>query len=135
MSQPLTTFIGAGNMARALIGGLLDAGRAPTSLRASDPVQGSRDAAAALRELDGAVAAGVDVGQLAEQLLGGFRDMMAAAVGCDAELMLHATSDEFDALRETAEVGAPVAEHHAARAVQVQQFFHNGLAVFRHVAA
>ncbi|MEM8681202.1 MAG: DNA polymerase III subunit gamma/tau, partial [Planctomycetota bacterium] len=43
-----------------------------------------QDAASALQQLDAAIAEGVDVGQLAEQLLGYFRDTMAASVGCDA---------------------------------------------------
>ena len=44
-----------------------------------------RNAAAALAELDAAVDEGVDVGQLLEQLLGYFRDCMAAAAGCPAD--------------------------------------------------
>ena len=49
----------------------------------------ARDAAAALAEVDQAVQEGVDAGQLAEQMVGCFRDMMAAVVGCDAGLLLH----------------------------------------------
>ncbi len=41
----------------------------------------------------------MDVGQLAEQLLGYFRDMMAAAVGCDEQLMLHTDAPEYDGLK------------------------------------
>ena len=37
---------------------------------------------AAIADMDAALAEGVDVGQLLEQLLGYFRDAMAAAVGC-----------------------------------------------------
>ncbi|MCA9163358.1 MAG: DNA polymerase III subunit gamma/tau [Planctomycetales bacterium] len=62
-----------------------------------------RDAAAALRELDAAVQEGVDVGQLAEQLLGYFRDLMAALVGCDRHLLLHNSPQDYDALRAAAE--------------------------------
>ncbi len=43
------------------------------------------DAAAALADLDAAIKEGSDVGQLMDQLLGYFRDVMAAAVGCSAE--------------------------------------------------
>jgi DNA polymerase-3 subunit gamma/tau len=59
-----------------------------------------RDAAGALAELDAAVAEGVDVGQLAEQLLGYLRDMMAAAVGCPPDLMLYAAAAEHGQLSE-----------------------------------
>ena len=41
----------------------------------------ARDAAGALQQLSEALAEGVDVGQLLEQLLGYFRDLMVAAVG------------------------------------------------------
>ncbi|RIK82603.1 MAG: DNA polymerase III subunit gamma/tau [Planctomycetota bacterium] len=53
-----------------------------------------RDAADSLAQLDGAVAEGADVGQLLEQLLGYFRDVMAAGVGCSAASFLHATSGD-----------------------------------------
>ena len=57
-----------------------------------------RDAAGAFAEVNSAVAEGVDVGQLAEQLLGHFRDMMAALVGCEAEFMLHTSTAEYETL-------------------------------------
>ena len=60
----------------------------------------ARNASAALAELDTAVHDGVDVGQLAEQLLGYFRDMMAAIVGCDADLMLHTATADHEKLKE-----------------------------------
>jgi DNA polymerase-3 subunit gamma/tau len=63
----------------------------------------SRDAAAALAELDRAIGEGVDVGQLAEQLLGYFRDMMAASVGCGEDLMLHTLAADQPKLRAAAE--------------------------------
>ena len=53
-----------------------------------------RNAAAALAELDRAVSEGVDVGQLLDQLLGYFRDVMAAAVGCPADALLHVSPAE-----------------------------------------
>ncbi len=59
-----------------------------------------RDTAGALRALDAAVAEGVDVGQLAEQLVGYFRDLMAASVGCELELMLSTEASEFGRLQE-----------------------------------
>jgi DNA polymerase-3 subunit gamma/tau len=63
----------------------------------------ARDAAAALRELDEAIDGGVDAGQLGEQLLGYFRDVMAAAVGCRSELMLHTADDDFPAVAAVGE--------------------------------
>ena len=57
-----------------------------------------RDAAGALAAVDRAVSEGVDVGQLAEQLLGYYRDMMAAIVGCEADFMLHASANDYDEL-------------------------------------
>ena len=53
-----------------------------------------RSAAAAITDLDAALAEGVDVGQLLEQLLGYFRDCMTAAVGCPAETFLHTSAAE-----------------------------------------
>ncbi len=50
-----------------------------------------RDAASALAELDSALAEGVDVAQLLEQLSGYLRDCMVAAVGCSADAFLHAS--------------------------------------------
>ncbi len=57
-----------------------------------------RQASAALAELDAALAEGVDVGQLLEQLLGYFRDCMVAAVGGGPDQFLHAGSDEAAAI-------------------------------------
>ena len=59
-----------------------------------------RDAAGALGEIDAAVGDGVDVGQLAEQLLAYFRDMMAAGVGCPAEMMLQTAAADYPQLVE-----------------------------------
>ncbi len=60
----------------------------------------ARDAAQALDQLDAAIREGVDVGQLAEQLLGWLRDVLAALVGCQPELMLHVPAADFAAVRE-----------------------------------
>ncbi len=62
-----------------------------------------RNAAAALAELNHAVNEGVDVGQLAEQILGYFRDMMATAVGCAEDLMLHTGVSDQPRLRAASE--------------------------------
>ena len=56
----------------------------------------ARDAAAALAELDGTLATGVDVGQLLDQLIGYFRDVMAVAVGCPPQQMLYALPSQAE---------------------------------------
>ncbi len=53
-----------------------------------------RNAAGALAELDAALAEGVEVGQLLEQLLGYFRDMMTALVGCSPDAALYTGGSE-----------------------------------------
>ncbi|WP_164100408.1 DNA polymerase III subunit gamma/tau [Candidatus Laterigemmans baculatus] len=61
---------------------------------------GNRDSRKALDVIDAAVLGGVDAGQLAEQLLGFFRDMMTAAVGCDAEMLRFTSSAMHPQLKE-----------------------------------
>ena len=61
-----------------------------------------RNAQQALIELDRALDEGVEVGQLAEQIVGYFRDLMAAQVGCDADLMLQTDGGDFPSLLEAA---------------------------------
>ncbi len=58
----------------------------------------AHEAAAAIADLDAAIAEGVDVGQLLEQLLGYFRDLLTATVGCPAETLLHAAPGEHEQL-------------------------------------
>jgi len=55
-----------------------------------------RDAAGALAELDAALAEGVDVGLLLEQLFGYLRDCMAAVVGCPSEMLLYVSPSGRD---------------------------------------
>ncbi len=57
-----------------------------------------RNAGGALTDLTAALAEGVDVGQLLEQLLGYFRDCMAAAVGCPPDALLHTSAAEHEQL-------------------------------------
>ncbi len=57
-----------------------------------------RDPAAAIADLDSALDEGVDVGQLLEQLLGYFRDLMTAAVGCPADTFLYTSPGEHERL-------------------------------------
>ena len=54
-----------------------------------------RDCAAALAEVESAVAEGVDLGALTEQLLSYFRDCLAALVGCPPDLMLHTAASDY----------------------------------------
>ncbi len=54
----------------------------------------NHDAAGALTQLDGALVEGVEVGQLLEQLLGYFRDCMAAIVGCGADTLLYTSPSQ-----------------------------------------
>lgn len=66
----------------------------------------NRDAASALRCLDEAILEGVDVGQMAEQLLGTLRDSMALVVGCPPESAVHTDpSDSSDLQAFGASVG------------------------------
>ncbi len=58
-----------------------------------------REAAKALGRVDQSLQDGVDVGQLAEQLLGYIRDVMTATVGADPELLRHAGADDFPRLQ------------------------------------
>jgi len=62
-----------------------------------------RDAAAALAEVEAAVVEGVDLGALTEQLLGYFRDAMAALVGCSPDLMLHTAAGEHAQMKTLGE--------------------------------
>ncbi len=61
----------------------------------------SRNAAGALAELDAAAQQGVEVSQLMEQLLGFLRDAMAAAVGCPAEMFLHSSPRQWQAVADS----------------------------------
>ncbi len=61
-----------------------------------------RDAAAALADLETALGEGVDTAQLLEQLFGYFRDCMAAAAGCPADVFLYAPPGSQ---QEVSEVG------------------------------
>jgi DNA polymerase-3 subunit gamma/tau len=62
----------------------------------------ARDASAALADLDQALAEGVDVGPLVDQLLGYFRDVMVAAAGGPAELMLYSSPSDQETVASAA---------------------------------
>lgn len=51
------------------------------------------DGSMAIQSISEALNQGVDAGQLAQQLLGYFRDLMAVKVGCDDSLLLFASGD------------------------------------------
>ncbi|HEX4145244.1 MAG TPA: DNA polymerase III subunit gamma/tau [Pirellulales bacterium] len=61
-----------------------------------------RDAAGALVQFDAALADGVEVGQLLEQLLGYFRDCMALLVGCPADNLLYTTPGQLEQMSAVA---------------------------------
>jgi DNA polymerase-3 subunit gamma/tau len=63
----------------------------------------NRDAAACLKALDAALLEGVDVGQLLDQLLGYFRDVMTACVGCPPETFLHVSRSEQEGVRQASQ--------------------------------
>ncbi len=59
----------------------------------------ARDIPGTLQEVDKAIAQGIDIGQLVEQLLGYLRDLMAVGVGGGPELLLHAAPDDLPVLK------------------------------------
>ncbi len=61
-----------------------------------------RDAATTLNLISQASLEGVDSGQLARQLLGYFRDMMAVRAGCGEDTLLTCSGSDMDSLRELA---------------------------------
>lgn len=63
----------------------------------------ARDAAGALRDLNDAAAEGVDLGQLAEQLLGYLRDLMALSVGVSSDLIRTANPENAAQLKSWGE--------------------------------
>lgn len=62
----------------------------------------SRDAAGALTQLDAAVLEGVDASALVPQLLGYYRDLAAALVGCQPELLHFSRASDYAQLRVAA---------------------------------
>ena len=63
----------------------------------------ARDGAQALALLEEAVSEGVEITQLADQLLGFLRDVMAASVGCSTELLVHSSGTSPQELCQVAD--------------------------------
>lgn len=61
------------------------------------------DGSAAIQSVSEALNQGVDSGQLAQQLLGYFRDLMTVKVGCDESLLLFSSAGDLELLRGQAE--------------------------------
>ncbi|RIK87967.1 MAG: DNA polymerase III subunit gamma/tau [Planctomycetota bacterium] len=86
LEQLLST--GKPRITAADVTGLLGLAPAARLSRLVEPLV-ERNAAAALAELDEAIAEGGEVGQLIDQLQGYFRDAMTQAVGCGADQLLY----------------------------------------------
>ena len=63
----------------------------------------ANDSGGTLAAIHNGLNQGVDAGQLAQQLLGYFRDLMAAKVGCSEELLLYTSVGDLGELRQQAE--------------------------------
>jgi DNA polymerase-3 subunit gamma/tau len=75
-----------------------------------------RNVGAALAELEAAIDGGVEVGQLLDQLVGYFRDVMTSAVGCGPDQMLYALPSQAE---EVAEIGRRLGLHTILAIVQI----------------
>jgi DNA polymerase-3 subunit gamma/tau len=61
------------------------------------------NAAASLQELDRALAQGMDLAVLMEQLAGSFRDLLIVAAGCGPEMLLYSSRDQWQQLQQHAQ--------------------------------
>lgn len=75
-----------------------------------------RDAAAALAHLDQSLSGGAEVGQLIDQLLGFFRDVMATVVGCDTSQLRYVLPSQYEA---TNQLGQQLGVHTVLAMIQV----------------
>jgi len=75
-----------------------------------------RNAAAALAHLDESLSGGAEVGQLIDQLLGFFRDVMAMVVGCDTSQLRYVLPSQYEA---THELGQQLGVHTVLAMIQV----------------
>ena len=76
----------------------------------------ARDPAAALAHLDQSLSGGAEVGQLIDQLLGYFRDVMAMVVGCDTSQLRYVLPSQYEA---TTELGQKLGVHTVLAMIQV----------------
>lgn len=63
----------------------------------------AKDSSATLRLIHQTISDGSDAGQIAEQLLGYYRDMMAVRVGCDENTLLSCSPSDMDGLQQLAD--------------------------------
>ena len=117
-SLPTVAFIGGGNMARSLIGGLLQAGASPARVRVAEPVAALRDALA---------------GDFGVQV---FPDAAAAATGADVWVL----AVKPQVMRDVCATLAPIAQGQQSLAVsiaagitsaQIDHWLGGGIAVVR----
>ena len=117
-SLPIVAFIGGGNMARSLIGGLLQAGASPARVRVAEPVAALRDALA---------------GDFGVQV---FPDAAAAATGADVWVL----AVKPQVMRDVCATLAPIAQGQQSLAVsiaagitsaQIDHWLGGGIAVVR----
>jgi DNA polymerase-3 subunit gamma/tau len=100
LEQLLST--GDRNITAADVTNLLGLAPAARLSRLVEPLV-QRNASAALAELDAAIAEGAEVGQLMDQLLGYFRDVMVQAVGGGANQLLYALPGQRGEIQAVAE--------------------------------
>src|SRR5687767_12190999 len=100
LEQLLST--GDGRITAATVTGLLGLAPAARLSRLVEPLV-DRNAAAALAELDAAIGEGAEVGQLLDQLLGYFRDVMTQAVGCGENQLLYTLPGQQAELQSVAQ--------------------------------
>ena len=60
----------------------------------------SKDLAGVLGEIEGTLKTGVDIGQLAQQLVGYLRDMMATKAGCEPKFLINVAGLEIEPMTE-----------------------------------
>jgi DNA polymerase-3 subunit gamma/tau len=100
LEQLLST--GKGRITAAAVTELLGLAPAARLSRVVEPLV-ERNAADALAEFDAAIAEGAEAGQLIDQLLGYFRDVMTQAVGCDENQLLYVLPGQRDEIRSVAQ--------------------------------
>jgi DNA polymerase-3 subunit gamma/tau len=100
LEQLLST--GAARITSNDVTGLLGLAPAARLSRLVEPLV-EHDAATALTEFDATIAEGAEPGQLIDQLLGYFRDVLTQAVGCGESQLLYALPAQREEIRSVAE--------------------------------